>query len=56
MFTFDESSTTTTPSPITKGSTINLNLAGIVSNNIEVTNVHIHVDWNKSTLYDQDIP
>ena len=21
-----------------------------------MTNLHVHVDWNKSTLYDQDVP
>lgn len=31
VFTFDESSTTYSPNPITKGSSIALNLAGIVS-------------------------
>ena len=55
VFTFDESSTTYSPDPIVKGSDISLNLAGIVSAPIEVTNVHVHVDWNGSTLYDQDL-
>ena len=53
-FTFDADNTNNVPAPIVKGSDASLNLAGIVSDTIEVTNVHIHVDWNGSTLYDQD--
>ena len=52
VFTFDESSTTFAPMPLTKGSHINLNLAGIVSDTITQSNVHVHVDWNGTTLYD----
>ena len=54
VFTFDGDNTSNTPAPVTKGSEVTLNLAGIVSDSIEVTNVHIHVDWNGSTLYDED--
>ena len=54
VFAFDESSTTYNPNPIVKSSTLKLNLAGNVSDEIEVTNVHVHVDWNGSTLYDED--
>ena len=53
-FTFDESMTTISPYPVTKGVHLNFNLAGIVSDEIEVTNLHVHVDWNGSTLYDED--
>ena len=53
-FTFDADNTGNVPAPAVKGSNIALNLAGIVSETIEVTNVHIHVDWNGSTLYDED--
>ena len=54
VFTFDGDNTSNVPAPVTKGSNVTLNLAGIVSDSIEVTNVHIHVDWNGSTLYDED--
>ena len=29
---------------------------GIVTDIIEVKNFHVHVDWNGSTLYDEDHP
>ena len=54
VFTFDADNTSNVPAPAVKGSDVTLNLAGIVSDSIEVTNVHIHVDWNGSTLYDED--
>ena len=54
VFTFDGDNTSNVPAPAVKGSDVTLNLAGIVSDAIEVTNVHIHVDWNGSTLYDED--
>ena len=54
VFTFDSDNTNNVPAPAVKGSDVTLNLAGIVSDSIEVTNVHIHVDWNGSTLYDED--
>ena len=53
-FTFDSDNTSNSPAPPVKGSDVTLNLAGIVSETIEVSNVHIHVDWNGSTLYDED--
>jgi hypothetical protein len=53
-FTFDGDNTSNLPAPVVKGSDVTLNLAGIVSETVEVTNVHIHVDWNGSTLYDED--
>ena len=55
VFTFDESSTTYNPDPVYKGTTLKLNLAGIVSDDMTVTNIHVHVDWNGSSLYDQDL-
>ena len=54
VFTFDADNSNNVPAPVVKGSDVTLNLAGIVSDTIEVTNVHIHVDWNGSTLYDED--
>ena len=54
VFTLDTDSTTSTPDPITKGQKVSLDLHGIVSDSIEVKNVHIHCDWNGSTLYDED--
>ena len=54
VFSFDKTNTKTDPSPVTKGSHVNFNLAGIVSDEIIVDNLHIHVDWNGSTLYDED--
>ena len=53
-FTFDEDNTNVKPYPVKKGDTINFHLAGIVSDTITVTNVHVHVDWNGSTLWDED--
>ena len=54
-FTFDQDSTTFTPNPLTKGSHLSLDLKGIVSQSITQDNVHVHVDWNKTTLYDNDV-
>ena len=54
LFTFDEDSTTVTPQPITKGSTIDFDLVGGVSDTVTVENFHVHVDWNTSPLYDED--
>ena len=54
VFDFDEDSTTATPNPPTKGIDINLGLAGSLSDEMDLTNLHIHVDWNKSPLYDED--
>ena len=53
-FTFDADNTKVTPDPVKKGDTIKFHLAGIVSDPIEVTNVHVHVDWNGSSLWDED--
>ena len=54
VFTFDKDNTSNVPAPAVKGSDVTLNLAGVVSDTMEVTNVHVHVDWNGSTLYDED--
>ena len=54
VFTIDTDATKATPDPVTKGASVTLDLEGIVSDSIEVKNVHIHVDWNGSTLYDED--
>ena len=53
-FQLDTSSTSNSPDPITKGTDLTFNLAGILSDDIHVDNVHIHVDWNGSPLYDED--
>ena len=54
IFTFDGDSTSNTPNPVVKGSHVDFNLFGIVSDSMEVTNLHVHVDWNGATLYDED--
>ena len=54
VFTFDDGSTTVDPNPITKGSTINFNLVGGFSESTAVDNLHVHVLWNDSPLYDED--
>ena len=53
-FQLDTSSTYNSPDPLTKGIDISFVLAGILSDDIHVDNVHIHVDWNGSPLYDED--
>ena len=53
-FQLDTQSTSYTPDPLTKGVDLTFNLAGILSDDIHVDNVHIHVDWNGSPLYDED--
>ena len=55
-FQLDTSSTSNSPDPITKGTDLTFNLAGILSDDIHVDNVHVHVDWNGSPLYDEDHP
>lgn len=54
LFNLDTDNTNNTPAPAVKGSDISLNLAGTVTDQIEITNVHVHVDWNGATLYDED--
>ena len=54
MFTFDAANSKNVPNPVTKGSSLEFTLAGIVSDAIEVKNLHVHVDWNGATLYDED--
>ena len=54
MFTFDDASTYNDPNPVAKGSNLNLNLAGIFGDQGTLTNIHIHVDWNGTPLYDED--
>jgi hypothetical protein len=53
-FNLDTSKTTATPDPLTKGSDVALHLAGGLSSPIDIGNVHIHVDWNGTPLYDED--
>ena len=52
VFMFDKSSTNTVPNPVTKGKDVKLNLAGTVSSTMSVNNIHVHVNWNGSSLYD----
>ena len=54
-FTLDTKSTTEQPNPITKGQDVKLMLRGIVSEFMEVEDIHVHVNWNGATLYDEDI-
>ena len=55
VFTLDTKSTTSTPNPIVKGTSVALGLKGILSSGgFDLDNVHVHVDWNGSTLYDED--
>ena len=56
VFTFDDSSTSVDPSPVHKNCDVKLNLGGIVSDPMEITNLHVHVKWNNANLYDEDIP
>ena len=53
-FHFDKDSTQVTPNPLTKGSTIQFDLIGSMDKSTEVDNLHVHVDWNGSSLYDED--
>ena len=53
VFTFDDSSSAT-PDPLVKGSDVALHLVGALSDDIDLSKVHIHVDWNGTPLYDED--
>ena len=53
-FTFDDANTYNNPAPVTKGSNLDLNLAGIFGDQGTLKNIHIHVDWNGTPLYDED--
>ena len=53
-FTFDSDNTNVKPDPVKKGDSIKFHLAGIVSDPIEVKNVHIHVDINGKSLWNED--
>ena len=55
-FTLDKKSTTNKPDPLVKGQDVTLMLRGLVDEGIDFNNVHVHVDWNGSTLYDEDHP
>ena len=54
QFTFDDANTYNDPAPVAKGSDLNLNLAGVFGDSGTLTNIHIHVDWNGTPLYDED--
>lgn len=53
-FLLDTSATRSDPSPVTKGTSVKLDLEGVTTDDINVNNAHIHVDWNGSPLYDDD--
>ena len=54
VFEFDEDATTVDPNPPQKNADINFGLAGGLNDEMDLTNIHIHVDWNSSPLYDED--
>ena len=54
IFTLDDQSTSNTPQPLTKGVNLQFNLAGILADHMTISNVHVHVDWNGTPLYDED--
>ena len=54
VFTLDTDNTSAIPDPLQKGKDVGLNLAGVLSDDIDLSNVHIHVDWNGTPLYDED--
>ena len=53
-FTLDPSATRNEPNPVVKNADVKFILDGILSNPVHLDNVHIHVDWNGSSLYDED--
>ena len=53
-FTFDGDNTYNDPAPVVKDSDLTLNLAGIFGDSGTLKNIHIHVDWNGTPLYDED--
>eukprot|EP00355_Strombidium_rassoulzadegani_P004938 CAMPEP_0168613368 /NCGR_PEP_ID=MMETSP0449_2-20121227/3414_1 /TAXON_ID=1082188 /ORGANISM="Strombidium rassoulzadegani, Strain ras09" /LENGTH=169 /DNA_ID=CAMNT_0008653997 /DNA_START=54 /DNA_END=563 /DNA_ORIENTATION=- len=56
VFILDTSSTSNSPDPVTKGNSLTFDLQGIVTDNLHLTNLHVHVIWNDSPLYDEDHP
>ena len=54
-FSMDDAATTQSPSPMIKGKNVNLDLEGIVSSPMDVSKMHLHVNWNGTPLYDQDL-
>ena len=55
-FTLDTDNTAADPDPLVKGSDVSLNLVGALSDDITLSNVHVHADWNGTPLYDEDHP
>ena len=53
VFTLDDSSSAT-PDPVQKGADVALHLVGALSDDINLSKIHIHVDWNGTPLYDED--
>ena len=56
VFMFDDSTTSVDPTPVHKNVDVKLNLGGIVSDPMTITNIHVHVKWAGVNLYDEDIP
>ena len=54
-FTFDPSATTVSPGTITKGCHADMDIEGAFGNPAKMTKCHVHVLWNGSVLYDQDL-
>ena len=54
-FTFDQSMTSYSPNPVVKNHNLDLNLGGTVSSTMHVSKIHVHVNWNNTPLYDQDV-
>ena len=53
-FTFDAASSVQDPSPIVKGKDVTFDMEGIVASPMDVSKIHLHVNWNGTPLYDQD--
>ena len=53
VFTLDDS-TSADPDPLVKGKDVGLHLIGALSDDIDLSKVHIHVTWNGAPLYDED--
>ena len=56
IFTMDDQQTINSPQPLTKGITMSFTVAGIISEHMDIKNIHVHVDWNGTPLYDEDHP
>ena len=54
IFTLDDQQTSNSPQPLTKGVNLQFTLAGIISDHMNIKNIHVHVEWNGTPLYDED--